>query len=186
MRDCCTVPAGGASEAARQPASDPPVPLRDRCPHCGAKGKKVGQLTVKAMLAVSLRNLKSRRYRFCRTASCPVVYFAEETEEFYTVHQLRERVFQKEPGAHDVRVCYCFAYTPATIRQEYEASGKVTAVEVIEAGVKAGQCACEVRNPQGSCCLGNVRAVVEQVVGANAAGPTPAPGEALQPAARPR
>jgi hypothetical protein len=30
--------------------------------------------------------------------------------------------------------------------------------------VKAGNCACEVRNPQGSCCLGNVQATVKQVM----------------------
>lgn len=45
------------------------------------------------MLAVSLRRLKSQRYRFCRTASCPVVYFAEDTDEFYAVDEVRERVF---------------------------------------------------------------------------------------------
>ncbi len=30
-------------------------------------------------------------------------------------------------------------------------------------GTKTGQCACDIRNPQGSCCLGNVGAVVKRV-----------------------
>jgi hypothetical protein len=36
-------------------------------------------------------------------------------------------------------------------------------VERVTAGVQADQCACDIRNPQGSCCLGNVRAVVQRV-----------------------
>ena len=33
-------------------------------------------------------------------------------------------------------------------------------IAAVEAGIRAGKCACDIRNPQGSCCLGNVRAVV--------------------------
>jgi hypothetical protein len=35
-------------------------------------------------------------------------------------------------------------------------------VDDIKAGIKAGQCACDLRNPQGTCCLGNVRAWLAQ------------------------
>jgi len=30
-------------------------------------------------------------------------------------------------------------------------------IEDIQAGITAGQCACDLRNPQGTCCLGNVQ-----------------------------
>lgn len=53
-------------------------------------------------------------------------------------------------------VCYCFGHTPASIRAEIERSGKSTAFATITADVKAGHCACEVRNPKGDCCLGDV------------------------------
>jgi hypothetical protein len=114
---------------------------------------------VKAQLAVSLRRLGSRRYRFCPTAACPVVYFAEDTDEVYGVGEVRERVFQKEPGADNVFVCYCFRFTRGALRQAAE-RGTANLVDEIEAGIRAGQCACELRNPQGSCCLGNVRALM--------------------------
>lgn len=148
-----------------EPASGAGVSTRrgsEHCPSCGAKGKKVELVTVKAMLGVSLRRLGSRRYRFCRTAGCPVVYFAEDTDEVYHVDEVRERVFQKEPQADDVLVCYCFRHTQGALRQA-GALGQASIVEEIEAGIQAGQCACELRNPQGSCCLGNVRAVMSGV-----------------------
>ena len=60
-------------------------------------------------------------------------------------------------------VCYCFRYTPGSIRAEIEATGHSTVVDAINEGIQAGQCACDIRNPQGSCCLGNVRAVVKRI-----------------------
>jgi len=54
-----------------------------------------------------------------------------------------------------------FNHTVGSISSEITESGKTTAVEEITAGIKAGQCACDIRNPQGDCCLGNVRAFVK-------------------------
>ena len=36
-------------------------------------------------------------------------------------------------------------------------------VDDIHAGINAGQCACDLRNPQGSCCLGNVRGLIKRL-----------------------
>jgi hypothetical protein len=71
-------------------------------------------------------------------------------------------VFQKEPEGSRV-VCHCLGIGEDEIRQEAAFSGRSTAVERIKALVRSGRCACNVRNPQGSCCLGNV---VELVAGA--------------------
>jgi hypothetical protein len=46
--------------------------------------------------------------------------------------------------------------------------GSSTAADRITALVKADRCACEVRNPQGTCCLGNVTAAVRIVADAPA------------------
>ncbi|MEW6048023.1 MAG: hypothetical protein AB1609_16365 [Bacillota bacterium] len=158
MPGCCTLP------DSNEKVSVVPAPTNregERCPSCGAKGKHVERLTVKAMLAVSLRRLGAQRYRFCRTPACPVVYFAEDADEQFTVDEVRERVFQKEPEADDVFVCYCFRHTRGALRQAAPPD-HARIVEEIEAGIQAGQCACELRNPQGSCCLGNVRAVTNR------------------------
>ena len=44
------------------------------------------------------------------------------------------------------------------IREEIERTGWSTAGERICREVKAGTCECEIRNPSGRCCLGDVRA----------------------------
>lgn len=154
--DCCAVPAAGVASAAVANS------IQD-CPSCGRKGKTVDTQTVKAMLAISLKALRSSGYRFCRTPDCRVVYFSTDGEQVFRESDLREVVHQKHPTDDDVFVCYCFRHTPGTIRAELLERGTSTVVQAINAGIKAEQCACDVRNPQGSCCLGNVRAVVKQV-----------------------
>ncbi|MBE2184456.1 MAG: copper chaperone Copz family protein [Anaerolineae bacterium] len=133
------------------------------CPASGSKGRRVDGATVKAMLAVSLTEVRDAPYFFCKDADCPVVYFSDDGTQTFTKDQIRERVYQKEPDSDDVFVCYCFRHTPGSIRAELIATGESTVVEGINAGIQAGQCACDIRNPQGSCCLGNVNAVVKAV-----------------------
>lgn len=135
----------------------------DRCPGCAQKGKRIDSITVKAMLNVSLMAVSDGPYFFCRTAGCPVVYFSAAGPQVFTKDQIRERVHQKEPDDKTVPVCYCFHHSPATIGTEWETTGRSTVVEAVETGIQAGRCACEIRNPQGSCCLGNVRAIVREI-----------------------
>lgn len=76
---------------------------------------------------------------------------------------VRVRVGLKET-ADPVSICYCFGFTEAMAAEEIRATGKCTIPQRITAEVKAGNCACEIRNPQGSCCLGNVQAAVKRVM----------------------
>jgi hypothetical protein len=123
----------------------------------------VDRITLKAMLNISLLALRDTPYLFCRTADCDVVYFIPDGTQTFTKAQIRVPVHQKEPDDETVLVCYCFRHSPATIQAEWLATGASTVIEEINGGIQAGQCACEVRNPQGSCCLGNVSRVVKQI-----------------------
>jgi hypothetical protein len=131
----------------------------------------VDAITVKALLAIPLTELRAGEYRFCRTAECPTVYYRASGGQTFGEDSLRERVHQKHPTDDAVFVCYCFRHTPGSIREEVRAMGRSTVVPRATAGIQADQCACEVRNPQGSCCLGNVRAVVKRVEAAQATDP---------------
>lgn len=133
------------------------------CPTCNTKGKKVDGATVKSMLSISLREIMDIDYFFCREADCDTVYFSADATHTFVTKDLRERVFQKEPNVGDVFVCYCFRHTPDSIRTEFIETGASTVIDEINTGIKAGQCACDLRNPQGSCCLGNVMKVVKQI-----------------------
>lgn len=133
------------------------------CPTCERAGKAVDTATVKALLALSLTEVRAVEYRLCRTPDCPTVYYSVAGEQQFREDDLRERVYQKHLNDEDVFVCYCFRHTPLSIRKEMVLTGSSTVIEAIIAGIQAGQCACDIRNPQGSCCLGNVRAAVQRV-----------------------
>jgi hypothetical protein len=108
---------------------------------------------------VSLEKVQSGQYFFCRDAECPVVYFHEAGEQVFNVTDIREHVYQKELNNESVLICYCFQFTLGQVREAFEQTKKNRIVESIEAGIQAGQCACDWRNPQGNCCLGNVQAL---------------------------
>ncbi|ELS02920.1 BFD-like (2Fe-2S) protein [Xenococcus sp. PCC 7305] len=133
------------------------------CPIDGTKGKRVQTITLKSLLIPSaLETLNSdTNYYFCTATDCPVVYFNEEGQIFST-KQGKELVFQKDKGL-DVPVCYCFGWSRDRIQREIIQTSKSSAEANIRSHIKAGRCGCEVNNPQGSCCLGNIRAIVRQL-----------------------
>jgi len=59
-----------------------------------------------------------------------------------------------------VYVCYCFRHTVGELLASTPLTSKAI-LDDIESGIQAEQCACDLRNPQGSCCLGNVRGVLK-------------------------
>jgi hypothetical protein len=138
--------------------------LGDQCPHCAHRGRAVDTQTVKAMLAVSLYAMRPTHYYFCQSEDCPIVYFGGDGQQSFTEAELRERVYQKHPQDDELLICYCFNHTLGSIREEWRQRGQSSVIEAITAGTQSDQCACDIRNPQGSCCLGNVRRFVRQIM----------------------
>lgn len=146
--------------------SDCCVPTEQRttsghpCPVCGTSGRAVQVITVKSLLIPeALATLEpDLPYWFCPDPRCDVVYFNETGT--YRTDQVKVAVFQKDAG-EGVSVCYCFGWTRKRIRTELLETGRSTAVDTISGHLRAGRCGCEVNNPQGSCCLGNVRSVIQ-------------------------
>lgn len=132
------------------------------CPVSGTKGKPVALQTVKALLtSEALRRLNGLSHRFCPEPACEVVYF-DESGVTYSNADIRVPVWQKEPIGGRI-VCYCFGENEADIRREIDAKGSSEAVDRVRTHIDAGRCACEVRNPRGVCCLGDVAAAVKRV-----------------------
>ena len=153
MSDCCSP----------QPAPQK-SPGTTACPLSGTKGKRVGLITLKSQLkADALATLDSNPdYFFCPEETCNVVYFSGTSH--FRQQQVKLPVFQKDPG-DEVPACYCFDWTRTALARAV-ASGVAETVPIsIAEHVKAGRCGCEVNNPQGSCCLGNVRKAIEELAG---------------------
>jgi hypothetical protein len=149
----------------------------NRCPLSGSPGKAVDRQTVKALLTEhGLVRLSPGEYRFCPDADCDVVYFGADDVRF-TTGDVRVGVWQKQPFGRR-QVCYCVGESEDSIRAEIEAEGRSSAVERIREHIAAGRCACEVRNPRGACCLGDVIAAVERVATSVATVPSASPDPA--------
>lgn len=131
------------------------APGRLLCPNCQGKGKAVAVVTLKCLLtAEAMTRLKPESsYQFCPNPACPTVYFSPE--HHFMLEALQVPVFQKSL-ALETPVCYCFGFTRGDLHAAQEQKRTEEIAQVVKNFVKAGQCACEFRNPQGSCCLGNI------------------------------
>jgi hypothetical protein len=133
-----------------------------RCPASGSPGVAVDRLTVKALLTGSaLQRVRPGEYRFCADAGCDVVYFGADGQCF-TAADVRVPVWQKLPFG-DRPICYCFGESETSIRSEFESVGTSLAIERVRGHIAAERCACEVRNPRGACCLGDLTAAIARV-----------------------
>jgi Zinc binding domain len=164
MTESCCCPPEAGSNVCDLPAENFQRPPRElnACPRCGKIGKPVQGQTIKSLLSVTLRQAQDGQYLFCRTQTCPVVYFSAHGEQAFTVEEVRERVYQKDPQAEDVFICYCFRHTVGELRKASPEDHSAI-FDNIKTGISAGQCACDLRNPQGSCCSGNVRGMIKRL-----------------------
>lgn len=137
-------------------------PAVGTCPACGGAGKSADMLTLKALLTPSaLQRFEPGDYRFCAAPECDVVYFVA-TRAAFGVADLQVRVWQKEPPGRRM-LCYCFDENEADMAAEIDRTGCSLAADRIRRHIEAGRCACEVRNPKGSCCLGDVTGAADRL-----------------------
>lgn len=130
-----------------------------QCPDCDENGQAVSETTVRHLVREELTGrMNGKDLLFCKTPGCPVVYYSPDGGPSFRKGDIRVRVGLKETE-DPVWVCYCFDISERQIREEIERTGKSTASQRIRKEVNAGTCECEIKNPSGRCCLGDVRAV---------------------------
>ena len=144
MSDCCSV---------RDTLAAPAVAA---CPANGARSKQVDMLTVKSLVRQLPLGMPNSQYYFCEAQECDVVYFTLDSQApIFRRGDLLVRVGAKT-NTDPILVCYCFGFSRKDIEGEIAETGRATVAERISAEVKAGNCACEVKNPSGKCCLGDI------------------------------
>ena len=147
--DCCCSGAKMTKETAQ-----------NSCAGCGGVGREVARQTVvHHVKSEKLLGIENSEYKFCPSENCPVVYYSTAGGVF-NVDDVRELITAKTSG--DARpVCYCFGFTEGFIRQEIEQTGKSTVPAQVTEFIKEKLCVCEVRNPAGACCLGEINRTVK-------------------------
>lgn len=152
MSDCC-------STSPTEKLAPLPDSVVSACPRCSQPGKAVSLLTLKHQVKLNhLAAVEDGLFAFCKTPDCPVVYFNGAGAALTTVDV---RQLPTAKGGDNPQLCYCFGIDTAMVRAEIKATGTTTIPKRIAAEMKADRCACEIRNPQGSCCFANVSAAVK-------------------------
>lgn len=155
MSDCCSMKDSFAAPAVAV------------CPANGARSKQVDILTVKSLVRQLPLGMPNTQYYFCEVQDCDVVYFALDSQApIFRNKDLQVRVGVKATE-DPIPVCYCFGFLRKDIEGEIAETGRSMVAERISSEVKAGNCACEVKNPSGICCLGRVARVVNDYMQAN-------------------
>lgn len=132
------------------------------CKKCGGKWRPVSEVTLKSLVKEPvLESIESLNgFYYCETPTCGVVYFNHEQQVYLHKEEVKIRVGIKEIK-DPIPVCYCFGWTQERIFEQIKQLGYSTAIQEINAKVKAGECTCEIKNPSGRCCLGEVIKVVK-------------------------
>ncbi len=150
MSDCCKL-------------SEPAELADERCRRCGEMGRTVLRETMESLLKPeALERLFDEPHYFDRTPECDVVYFSNEAGSYFQKDELKVRVGLKETES-PIPLCYCFGHTAESAREEILTTGRSTVAERITAEVQAGNCSCEVKNPSGKCCLGDVKRAIDEI-----------------------
>ena len=141
MSEGCCAPSGVCSDGTQ------------RCPACGCRGQSVESSTVAALVAGPVPARQA--LWLCRDRDCEVVYFGDAGARVLVSDLRFLAAFKSE--SPEALVCYCFLHPRSEIEAELRHGGTSTLVDRIAVKVKAGECVCEVRNPSGRCCLGEVK-----------------------------
>ncbi|CAG0982811.1 hypothetical protein ANRL3_02242 [Anaerolineae bacterium] len=140
MSDCCCPDTSSSSKT------------KQACPECGSTCKSAGMPTLYHQVRFpENQGLITDSYYFCPAKACSLAYFSNAGN---TVSKQHLRSYQ---AIQDDTLCYCFDIAA----EQYVSALEGRRADAIKAFViqrtQAGECACEVRNPSGQCCLANFK-----------------------------
>lgn len=147
--------------------ADPRTAAAIFCPSCQGEGiecvgpKQVPKITLTHLVKPEFhKDIPTGQAFFCPQRDCDTVYFEAGGHEIRK-YQLSVKVWQKEePG--EIPVCYCFDHSVQDILEDARRNSPPTIPLIIRDKIRAGLCACDTKNPKGSCCLGDVAYWVKQ------------------------
>ncbi|VAX31248.1 MerF [hydrothermal vent metagenome] len=132
------------------------------CPVNDEKGQSVNAQTLRHLIKKRKQSkIKESGYYFCKTSNCDTVYFHPESGQTFKKSDLNIRVGLKE-SEDPVWVCYCFDISKKMIAEEIESTDHSASGDRIRKEVADNNCECEIKNPSGRCCLGEVLTVEKE------------------------
>ena len=136
MSSCCSSSASSSKQA---------------CPQCGTLSKSISMKTLFHQLKFpEVLNVETGSYFYCAGESCSVGYFSQ-AGLLIPKHQLR--AFDEL----NHKLCYCFDVNVEVYRQALKNNTASEIKNFVIQKTKSGDCACEIRNPSGQCCLASFK-----------------------------
>lgn len=134
MSDCC---ASSTPKSAVQP-----------CPQCGTACKRVEVRTLYHQVKFPENQaIVSDTYYFCPSNNCATAYFSIAGNNIRKQHLITHQDIQND------KLCYCFDIDAADYLTALGTNQAETIKNFVMLRTKSGECACEIRNPSGQCCL---------------------------------
>jgi len=125
---------------------------RQICPECGSTCKSVGMPTLYHQVRFpNNQSLITDSYYFCPAKTCSVGYFSSAGNTIPKQHLRSYQAIQNDA------LCYCFDIDANHYLSAIKAHRAEPIKEFVMQRTKAGECACEIRNPSGQCCLVNFK-----------------------------
>jgi hypothetical protein len=120
----------------------------EECRECSSPGTAVPINLVRHQLRRPWeQDLEGKEFSFCETPGCRVIYFSVQGDVF-GIDAIRRPPAYKTGNGGDL-LCFCFdASADAAVQGE--------ALYYIRERVRKQECACNVLNPSGECCLGSI------------------------------
>ena len=129
------------------------------CPGCAALGRAVSTTTLRSLVTRASAHDWAQAW-YCASPGCEVVYFTDDGQRVGE-GEVQVAVFHKREDPSRP-VCYCFGHSVADVLAAETEDGGNRVVEAITLACRGGQDRCEETNPQGRCCLANVRGLVRR------------------------
>lgn len=121
------------------------------CSTCKKKGKRLDS-SVLGYHVSDISKIQNLDYFLCKDPECEVVYFS--LQNFFTCRDLNKEVGFKNYSSPEANLCYCFNHKKKDINEHTLSS--------IEKKMKNIDCKCEIRNPQGSCCMASIKKFIRK------------------------
>lgn len=122
------------------------------CPECGSSCKSVGMATLYHQVRFpDNQALITDSYYFCPAKACAVGYFSN------TGNAIPKQLLRSYQAIQNDALCYCFDIDAEQYLLALKAQRAEPIKDFVMQRTKAGECACEIRNPSGQCCLTNFK-----------------------------
>ena len=131
------------------------------CPITQNKGFIIMKITLRNHVQEKFWDIISdKNYFFCPAKDCPIIYFNNEKNYYFTEKDIKTRVAHKS-GSEPRPICYCLNVLEHRILDEILDKRCCTTLEDIKqyTGARTGKF-CHITNPSGRCCGPQVNEII--------------------------